>query len=340
MHQKSQLGITLDAIKTSTLVLLLAAGIITSGVLFYFLSKIDQGIVSTFETNQSIGVWDSMYFSIITVSSLGYGDYRPVGAGRAVAAIEVVYGLFFLAVIVSKLASERTSTLIKLVYASDTQRRLLDFIESTNDRNERLQKAIKDNDYYAASEISHTNKTAFSTYKHFVNYHLQYGDIGNEWDTKQLVRLIKATGDSTDLAHSIIRNMHTDSEIHLRIENYLTKAETLSEHLKKHYTREKIESIHAHISKQRKAFKKAIDNCNNDFERLRGVTPYVLTTELLTRVKHSLPKRPWPDHVHKLVAKELKISNKLAQRAISDLLVGGYFPHQQPSEAHSQNELS
>jgi hypothetical protein len=326
MHQKSQLGSMLDKIKTSTLVSFLISGVIVSSVLFYFLSKIGQGVISTFTEGAQITIFDSLYFSIITVSSLGYGDYRPVGAGRIVAALEVIYGLFFLAIIVSKLASERTSTLIKLVYASDTQRRLLDFIETTNNRNEKMREAIKDNDYYTASDLAHFNKTAFSTYKQFITYHLQYGDIGNDWVTRQLVRLIKAVGDSTDIAHSIIRKMHTDSQIHVRIENYLSKAATLSEHIANNYDRDKISQIHDHILRQRAAFQTAINSCDGDFERLRGTVPYEITSALLIRVKQSLPMRPWPDHVHKLIAKDLKVSNKLAQRAISVLMKDGHFP--------------
>jgi hypothetical protein len=219
MHQRSSLGNFLDTIKTSTLIWWLLAGVLAAAVSFYFLSNIGQGIQSTIDKKSPIDFWDSLYFSIVTVSSLGYGDYRPMGAGRVLATIEVVYGLVFLAIIVSKLASERTSTLIKLVYASDTQRRLLDFIESSNERNDETSQAILDHDYFLVSDLASRNKTAFSTYRHFINYHLKFGDIGNDWDEKQIVRLIKALGRSAELANITISNIQTDVDLHNRIDN-------------------------------------------------------------------------------------------------------------------------
>lgn len=47
--------------------------------------------------------WDSLYFSIVTITTLGYGDLTPLtDTGKAIAALEalagiVLLGLFFLA---------------------------------------------------------------------------------------------------------------------------------------------------------------------------------------------------------------------------------------------------
>ncbi len=45
-----------------------------------------------------IGFWDSFFFSITTITTLGYGDIRAVGIGRAVAGVEAVTGLMFMGV--------------------------------------------------------------------------------------------------------------------------------------------------------------------------------------------------------------------------------------------------
>ncbi|MDC1143060.1 potassium channel family protein [Planctomycetota bacterium] len=50
---------------------------------------------------------DAMYFSLVTLTTLGYGDVRPVGeVARMVAALEAVFGVLYLAMLVSMFMSE------------------------------------------------------------------------------------------------------------------------------------------------------------------------------------------------------------------------------------------
>lgn len=53
-------------------------------------------------------VWgDAMYFSLVTLTTLGYGDVNPVSdVARMVAALEAVFGVLYLAMIVSMFISE------------------------------------------------------------------------------------------------------------------------------------------------------------------------------------------------------------------------------------------
>ena len=85
----------------------------------------------------SISFLDSLYFSIVTISSLGYGDIHPVGYSRAVASMEVIAGLFIIGLAISKVASERTGYLLRRIYSSDVQQRLKYFSDAI-DRCERL----------------------------------------------------------------------------------------------------------------------------------------------------------------------------------------------------------
>lgn len=332
MHQRSKLGNFLDRVKTSTLIYVLLLGVLLAAALFFFLTGINHGIESTVNKENEVAIWDAIYFSVVTVSSLGYGDFRPVGFGRIVAVLEVIYGLVFLAIIVSKLASERTSTLTKLVYASDTQRRLLEFIDSASERNEKLEEAIINHDYFSVSDLALQNKTAFTTYKHFINYHFQYGDIGNDWDARQMVRLMRASSDCADLSNKIIKQMHTDANLCVRISSYLKRIVTFSDHVAENYETESIQRLHENVKSQKRAFDTALKRCGNDFTKLRANKSNSPTEPLLKRVKDSLPKRPWPDQVHKLVAKDLRISNKLATRSISVLMERGHFPPPCPED--------
>ena len=44
---------------------------------------------------------DALYFSIVTITTVGYGDFLPIGVGRAVAAMQGLVGYFILGILVS-----------------------------------------------------------------------------------------------------------------------------------------------------------------------------------------------------------------------------------------------
>ena len=43
--------------------------------------------------------WQSLYFSVVTWTTLGYGDYRPIGIGKAFAALEAMMGYLYMALL-------------------------------------------------------------------------------------------------------------------------------------------------------------------------------------------------------------------------------------------------
>ncbi|MDY0744781.1 potassium channel family protein [Paucibacter sp. R3-3] len=72
-------------------------------------------------------LFDTAYFSVVTFTSLGYGELSPQGFGRLVAMFVVVAGLALIALLVGKFASERQQAILQLLHSSDCQRRLVDF---------------------------------------------------------------------------------------------------------------------------------------------------------------------------------------------------------------------
>lgn len=44
--------------------------------------------------------WNNLYFSVVTFSTLGYGDFRPIGKIRVLASIEALLGIFFIALFI------------------------------------------------------------------------------------------------------------------------------------------------------------------------------------------------------------------------------------------------
>jgi voltage-gated potassium channel len=79
--------------------------------LFYPGSFIEQGkqIVFRFDPHVQRGFQQTMYFSFVTITGLGYGDITPLGPARMIAAIEAMVGQFYIAVLIARLVSLHSS---------------------------------------------------------------------------------------------------------------------------------------------------------------------------------------------------------------------------------------
>lgn len=91
-------------------------GAITIGFTFLYYILSTQGpILHINDPTDSVvdpDIWDLLYFSGVTVLSVGYGDYVPVGSARFFALIQATLGLlipaaFFLTVIGEKIQEKR-----------------------------------------------------------------------------------------------------------------------------------------------------------------------------------------------------------------------------------------
>ena len=66
--------------------------------LLFFVTRSVEGLSST------LTFLDYEYFSIVTATTLGYGDYHPIGVGRVIASIEALFGMFMWAVFLTVFA--------------------------------------------------------------------------------------------------------------------------------------------------------------------------------------------------------------------------------------------
>lgn len=60
--------------------------------------------------------WNSLYYSIITATSTGYGDITPMGISKFLASLQSMLALFVFAVFVTKLVSHRQELALKEVH--------------------------------------------------------------------------------------------------------------------------------------------------------------------------------------------------------------------------------
>ncbi|MGB9357770.1 MAG: ion channel [Acidimicrobiia bacterium] len=95
-------SVTYETILGALSVYLLLA--IAATYLFVFIDRLTSASGGFFGDPQPTTVFT--YFSFVTVTSLGYGDFYPVGVGgRAAAAWEAVIGQVYLVVVVARLVS-------------------------------------------------------------------------------------------------------------------------------------------------------------------------------------------------------------------------------------------
>lgn len=79
--------------------------ILTSAVLFFFVGIQNAGELTAFGLEHSIqenivNFFNALYFSVVTFTTLGYGDISPLGFSRLIAATEAFVGSFTLALFV------------------------------------------------------------------------------------------------------------------------------------------------------------------------------------------------------------------------------------------------
>jgi hypothetical protein len=82
------------------------------GAVFYLINVLDP---SSFAVNTQLAAGrerpDLMYFSFVTLATLGYGDITPrTNVARSLAVIEALAGMIYIAVFMARLVSMRSST--------------------------------------------------------------------------------------------------------------------------------------------------------------------------------------------------------------------------------------
>jgi hypothetical protein len=119
-----KLPLWVDRLTARALVAGSAILLISFAFLYLLATRFDQGISGTYTNAQAPSFWDCLYFSVVTFSSLGYGDFRPVGLSRILASLEVFSGLSVLGLAISKLSSVRQGYYAQRLYSTSCQERL------------------------------------------------------------------------------------------------------------------------------------------------------------------------------------------------------------------------
>lgn len=112
--------------------------IVVFGLLYAFLAPLGHGMGVDAGREVEVDIGQGLYFSVVTVSSLGYGDVHPEGAGKVLAGVEVLLGLGVIGVVIAKLTSRRVSHFVSRLFVSETKRQLQSFNALFDSRGEEL----------------------------------------------------------------------------------------------------------------------------------------------------------------------------------------------------------
>ena len=104
--------------------LIFVAIVIAFGVVYTCLTPIGHGIGQNLIPLPETTLAGGIYFSVVTVSSLGYGDMHPVGFSKVLAGVEVLIGLTVIGIMIAKVTSQRLSYHVSRLFSSDAQKRL------------------------------------------------------------------------------------------------------------------------------------------------------------------------------------------------------------------------
>ena len=117
----------IDETSLPALLLIFVVVIVAFGAFYTCMTPSENGVIQSSKGSAEFDFFNGLYFSIVTVSSLGYGDMYPVGWSKIAAVTEVILGLGLIGIMIAKLTSRPLSHLVSRLFVSATRHRLKEF---------------------------------------------------------------------------------------------------------------------------------------------------------------------------------------------------------------------
>jgi hypothetical protein len=245
---------------------------------------------------------ESLYFSIITFTTVGYGDLAPLGWGRLVAASEALAGLCLTALLIGKIASERQSALLLLIYTSDQQRRLMGFASDLEKLTSSLLSQSSRMDSTEEDCLALTS--GLQAYLLFQSHQGRLADFGNGSALRHLYRTIDTfLGAVSDVFNTVVLAPQVEKAL-LQVATRLTRVAT----------------IMAKFHKDDGSARSAIGAINLKLTKIKSWENTAVTRRRLDQVFAVVPPKPWPKHFHKAASAQLGITNALFRKCMDELI--------------------
>lgn len=96
--------------------------------LYYCISVSNKGCIKSGEVVVS-DFWNYIYFSIISFTTVGFGDICPVGYCKVVVAVEGMSNFVFMGIFIGKLTGYKNTYMLERLYSSESDKRISGFSE-------------------------------------------------------------------------------------------------------------------------------------------------------------------------------------------------------------------
>ncbi len=291
----------------------------------------------------SAGFFEALYFSFVTFTSLGYGDISPIGFGRLIAVVLVLSGLALIALLISKLGSERSSTAINLLHRSDVERRIAGFSDEISTRIEQCRELLKQEKHEELSKSFRDLIEADQRTSQFLVFHAHQSTSLVHGNDSALRHLIKQCNGAQEVCFDV--HQFANAKGIYSLDN---SSMALSKRL--YWSVKFILSLHYEAMRPQSLSARALDaimraeypktqfllkmgNIGDEMKKrisnLQEWRRRSVTLDLLQKIESRLPTGPagkWPKGVHKKIAIELGISNSLCGKCISRLFEESRIP--------------
>lgn len=214
--------------------------------------------------------------------------------------------------LVARIASDRTSNYVFLLYSSDANRTLREYILEIEKRKEELRSANKHGDDEQRRHVAEGLFVHLTNLSRFYQFHCGSGDFGEEWARKNSIRMANS-------AARLVKDL-IDAALYPT-----TRAITLT----------RLEKVMAlcgylisnvcvnHPSESATRIQRKYDQVMLGYEKKKSTGyrhPLIISKWIVEAVRSELPEEHWPKHIHKDIAAKLGLSIETTHRVISSIL--------------------
>ncbi|AMR29945.1 hypothetical protein A0256_00200 [Mucilaginibacter sp. PAMC 26640] len=277
--------------------------IVGFAVVFKLLNPYDQGT-----TKSDLDWVDTLYFSVVTFATLGYGDIAAKGAGRLLVITEVMSGMFFMAVFIGKISSERQATKLKLIYSSINHRTISTYIADLGTMLGELQETYLLHDNPLLAKKMQDAYDFVSVIRKYLTQQALEGELTEYGNPSTLRRLYVAMSGMQKFSTTLTKTYGMSDAIVGNARRIITSAFVIGQEMQQFHQKEP----------------GTMGNLNElvlQMARSQNETPIVHRTmivpALLDRVKAKMNAYPDPLASYRQIAAEMGMTNKLCQRCIA-----------------------
>lgn len=295
---------------------------------------------------RNVSYLESLYFSFVTFTTLGYGDLTPKGFGRVVSVLISLAGLLSTALVIGKFSSERQQAMLLLLHTSDCERRIADFSEKIKEYTYELELAVVRQKFHNAREITKKIGSLFEACSNYVIFHANQSRLTQFGNDASLINLYRSIESLQEKCISVYILMGCESDDIVASRTYSLSKKCCSFirtmyflHTKKNgsgYFRRVTDNLECYLCKEKvqdtgvsSSLLSIKENTWNNLLAFdvwirKNVNPMILE-EVLKKMPYGEPVT-WKKNTGKIIAEELRVSNKITQECIKVLRRSGKLP--------------